>query len=223
MTLDGQALIKDPEAAGPGLLQRQDLATSNQSRTALEHPTLKRILNIVFASSSAGEDSGRGSHDTSPPADDRPVPLIAPHPYKWLRAVGPGGNTGPHVDRVYFPDLHTIWIPLGDVPTNLGSMIVARRSHKSPAFTTFQDAQSRKTLGKDGTHSGYATNDPNDIAELFDVQPRAALEWVTDDVEMGDVVVLHNRTLHMTATNTMEPPTWRISCDTRWFIDSPES
>ena len=38
--------------------------------------------------------------------------------------------------------------------------------------------------------------------------------WVTEDFQMGDVVILPMDTLHMSTTNTTDR--YRISCDTRW-------
>ncbi|KAJ3088896.1 hypothetical protein HK102_007689 [Quaeritorhiza haematococci] len=83
------------------------------------------------------------THKTSiVPNQPTPAPQIQPRPpvctlpYKWLRAVGTGLFTGPHVDRVYLgrnPRLLTAWIPIGDVPLEMGAMVVAPPTHSSTA------------------------------------------------------------------------------------------
>lgn len=53
--------------------------------------------------------------------------------FKWLRAVGDMEYTGLHMDRVFVKGssrLLTIWIPLGDVPVEHGSLLVSL-SHTS--------------------------------------------------------------------------------------------
>ncbi|KAI8922340.1 hypothetical protein DFJ77DRAFT_446240 [Powellomyces hirtus] len=215
----GQARIsKPPEGCkedvgdSPGLLQRQDLAGSPTVRAVLEHPKLKDLLQILFgriaaqSSKDFENDKAKGAGQTA----------ITPHPYKWLRAVPPGLNTGPHVDRVYFPNLQTIWIPLGDINTSLGSLVLVPGSHTSEAFSNFHATYGNSSVGKDGTQSGWCTDDVSQISTLFKIDENA-MNWMTEDVRMGDVIVVDNRTLHMSATNVLDPPTWRISCDTRWF------
>jgi ectoine hydroxylase-related dioxygenase (phytanoyl-CoA dioxygenase family) len=47
--------------------------------------------------------------------------------FKWLRAVGDMENTGLHMDRIFVRGsdrLLTVWIPLGDVPVEQGSLLV---------------------------------------------------------------------------------------------------
>jgi ectoine hydroxylase-related dioxygenase (phytanoyl-CoA dioxygenase family) len=58
--------------------------------------------------------------------------------YKWLRAVAKREFTGLHCDRVFLGRgslaLLTAWLPLGDVPTERGSLLVVRGSHRLRAF-----------------------------------------------------------------------------------------
>ena len=62
--------------------------------------------------------------------------------YKWLRAVAKGEFTGLHCDRVFLGrgthDLLTAWLPLGDVPSERGSLLVARGSHRLRAFDSLR-------------------------------------------------------------------------------------
>ncbi|KAI8822107.1 uncharacterized protein EV422DRAFT_417266 [Fimicolochytrium jonesii] len=204
------------DGQGPQLLNRQELARAEPVLNVLEHPKLFELLEAVFSPcASAGCDGETRRKATKSAAS--PLTIRA-HPYKWLRAVPPGQNTGPHIDKVYFPHLQTIWLPLDDIQTSLGSLLLVPGSHTSPAFSHLHGTYGNSSVGKDGTVSGYLCADPNEIASKFNVTDSTALHWVTDDMEMGDVILVNNRTIHCSATNVSAPPRWRISCDTRWFV-----
>ncbi|KAI8589788.1 hypothetical protein BDZ88DRAFT_416620 [Geranomyces variabilis] len=194
-------------AGAPSLLQRQDLASSPAVSAVLEHPKLAALMRLLHPPQIS----------TSPTNEPTTNALPAkPHPFKWLRAVGPSQHTGPHIDRVYFPSLHTAWIPLGNIPPRLGSLLVVPGSHASPAFENFRSTYGSSSVGRDGTTSGWCCDDAGQIGETFGI-PSEDLNWVTEEMQMGDVVVVDQACLHMSATNCAEPPEWRISCDTRWF------
>merc|ERR1711904_56653 len=63
--------------------------------------------------------------------------------YKWLRAVHPGGQSGFHVDAVYMargsPKLLPCWIPLIDVPLELGGLAVMPGTHTSTVYKHLRD------------------------------------------------------------------------------------
>jgi len=133
---------------------------------------------------------------------------VIPMPYKWLRAVEYDKFTGVHMDRVYFDScisdiLHTTWIPLGDINSLEGSLTVIPGSHKSSQFTEY----SLTKAGKDGTQSGWLSDDANSIK---------GVEWATTNFEMGDICVIHPSLIHMTTTNITDR--YRISCDVRWLL-----
>jgi hypothetical protein len=72
---------------------------------------------------------------------------VASYPFKWLRTGQPGDGTGFHVDNVYMnrgsTNLTTAWIPLMDVPYELGGLCVLEGSHALPGFDRF-----RRTYGE---------------------------------------------------------------------------
>ncbi|KAI9095183.1 hypothetical protein DFS34DRAFT_582205 [Phlyctochytrium arcticum] len=222
---------------GPKLLNRQDLAQRAELNSVLEHETLQGIFEDLFHECREDQEPlqepeqtglGRRNNDPilvpkrqqKPPntcscSDPAGQTTVRPLPYKWLRAVGPNLNTGPHIDRVYFakiPSIITAWVPLGDNATTLGSIIVASGSHQSPHFAKFRQVYGSTTVGKDGTHSGWVSQDPADIDVKFGLE----IEWKSADVRMGDVVVLDKDLLHMSSNNVCRPPTYRLSCDVRW-------
>ncbi|KAJ3153007.1 hypothetical protein HDU86_005463 [Geranomyces michiganensis] len=208
---------------GPSLLKRQDLATSSAVSAVLEHPKLAALMRLLHPPPPSGPQTAaaspspraRGLPRQTPSRDLSPA-AAKPHPFKWLRAVGPSQHTGPHIDRVYFPSLHTAWIPLGNIPPRLGSLLVVPGSHTSPAFEHFRSTYGSSTVGRDGTTSGWCCDDAGRIGEMFGIDA-CDLQWVTEEMRMGDVVVVDQSCLHMSATNCSDPPEWRISCDTRWF------
>ena len=57
-----------------------------------------------------------------------------------------GGFTGAHTDSVYMsrgtPNLYTLWTPIGDVDTQMGTIAVAEASNRSPGFQQLRDTYS---------------------------------------------------------------------------------
>jgi len=136
------AVALDP-ARSAGLLQRSDVASAPSVRAVLEHPALYALMQTLLAT-----DSGDGD--------------VATVEYKWLRAVGHGGFTGVHTDRVYLgrgtDRLLTARIPLGRTDPTLGSMLVAAGSHRSRRFAELQRTYGRGTVGSDGVESGWLSS-----------------------------------------------------------------
>ena len=62
--------------------------------------------------------------------------------YKWLRGVHREAFTGAHVDNVYMSrgtsELYTMWTPLGDVTTDMGTLAVVESSNNNKNFRKFQ-------------------------------------------------------------------------------------
>ena len=209
---DGRLRIapgKDKEGAGPNLLARQDLANHPSVFSVLQHPNLRRLMTILL--NPTPEPSPVPSADAASPSPPPPPPALT-HPYKWLRAVPTLLHTGPHRDATYFPSstypsLLTAWVPLGDLAPELGTLVCATPSAQASADA----ADSAIRLGADGTRSGWITNE----ARL------AGMEWVTESVRMGDVVVLGRERVHCSSVNMTDE--WRVSCDTRWMRAEAEA
>jgi len=140
-------------------------------------------------------------------------PVKAIH-YKWLRGVHKNGYTGIHHDRVYLgggsQQLHTVWIPLGDIPKEQGTLLICKESHKHPGYSALRQKYVYRYLNL--INNGWYSEDPEDIAKEF--QGEGTVEWVSTDFQAGDVCILGLDVLHMSTTNTTER--YRLSCDTRW-------
>ena len=137
-------------------------------------------------------------------------PVLTFH-YKWMRAVGNEQYTGAHYDFVYMgqgsPKLHTVWIPLGDIPVEHGTLAMCRGSHNLPSFARIRDTYGRMDVDRDGV-DGWFTKDPLEIIETFGGQ------WLTGEFFMGDVILFGMHTMHASTTNLTNR--FRLSCDVRF-------
>ena len=130
--------------------------------------------------------------------------------YKWLRGVSTGSYTGVHYDIVYMrrgsPELMTCWIPIGDIPMDMGSLAMCKGSqHFSKLQETYGSLDHEKD-NLDGT--GWFSMDPIEITNEFGGQ------WTCTDYLAGDIIVFGMHTLHMSTTNITKHV--RLSCDNRW-------
>jgi len=202
------------------LMDAQHLARTESVLGILEDPNLFSLFSIFF-----GRAHG-----------------VATVSFKWLRAVPPDRHTGVHTDRVFMgsqtPGLLTCWIPLGDIPRRQGTLMVIPGSHTSNNFESIRNGYGKRTVGKDGTESGWLCKDSEEVYSLIQKQHRKkekvqdnkvsicslsdhsssieedTFHWATTDFQAGDVVVLSLDILHCSSVNKTSQ--LRISCDTRW-------
>jgi hypothetical protein len=181
-----------------------------------------------------GSDAKAQAKRSQPPKPSSPHPTILTLPFKWLRAVKSNLCTGPHLDRVYLgngsQNLLTIWTPLGDIPARQGGLCIAAGSHRRPEFEKLRTEYGMKPAGKDGTKSGWITENPEEIAGMYGIptnedcdgsdkggnmeEKEGGIRWVTADFEAGDIVLFGLDVLHMTVNNSTD--CWRLSVETRW-------
>src|SRR5262249_30045513 len=109
--------------------------------------------------------------------------------------------TPPHQD---FPnnqgttDLYACWTPLSDCPVELGPLSILRGSHRLgllPLEAALGAGHRRARLG-DG---------------------HAQLDWVSGDIELGDVLIFHSLTVHRSLPNRAK--CLRLSVDYRFQRD----
>ncbi len=206
-----------------GLLDRQNIAHHPLVLAVLEHPKLFRLFRELFAASPSAAAAGGSDqkHSTAavaqapaPATDDRLHVLTAQ--YKWLRAVKYGDFTGVHFDRVYMSRgssrLLSVWCPIGDVPVTHGTIAVVPGSHTDPALAKLRSSYGASEVGRDGTTSGWLTDNP----ETIDSGGGSSygLQWASTDFRAGDVCIFGLDLLHMSTTNTTDR--YRLSCDMRW-------
>ena len=131
--------------------------------------------------------------------------------YKWLRGVGNEEYTGAHFDFVYMgrgsANLHTTWIPFGDIPVHQGTLAMCVGSHRLDSFARIRDTYGRMDLDRD-LIEGWFSKDPMEIVEKFGGQ------WLTSEFYAGDVILFGMHTMHASTTNLTNR--FRLSCDIRF-------
>jgi hypothetical protein len=131
--------------------------------------------------------------------------------YKWLRAVGNEQYTGAHYDIVYMgdgsPNLHTVWVPFGDIPVDQGTLAMCVGSNRLPSFERLRQTYGRMDVDRDHTE-GWFTRDPMEIVEKF------GGHWQTCEYYAGDVILFGMVTMHASTTNLTNK--YRLSCDVRF-------
>ncbi len=146
--------------------------------------------------------------------------------FTWMRVIGPGQGTAPHVDSVYMnrgtQRLLTSWTPLMDITPDIGGLIIMPGSHRLD----------RLKKHFEGDVDTYCTNQPDrqpqDVHEwvgpLGDgkltqhparLQTNLGLPWLTArQYRPGDMVVFSIRTIHGSLDNRSNRI--RLSTDTRY-------
>lgn len=146
--------------------------------------------------------------------------------YTWLRFIGPGGGTPPHMDNVFMnrgtAKLLTAWTPLGDVDKVLGGVAVLGGAHQLTEVTSDYGSQDVDT---------YCANsdDPEELAKATSNAPfegylhtdavalreELGLRWLTADYRAGDLLTFTMFTAHMGLDNNSADQV-RLSCDSRY-------
>ncbi len=131
--------------------------------------------------------------------------------YKWLRAVGNEKFTGSHFDVVYMGRgsrrVNTVWIPLGDLPIEQGTLAICEGSHRESGFKRLRETYGKLDVDRDKTE-GWFSSDPIEILEKFGGR------WLTTHFCPGDVLTFGLYTLHASTTNKTNR--FRLSCDVRF-------
>jgi hypothetical protein len=146
--------------------------------------------------------------------------------YTWFRAVSRGMGTTPHCDLVYMGrgthQLLTCWIPYGDIPLEMGGVMVLEGSHQqSDRLKNYLDVdvdeycenrpkEVEKVVNRLGwSHPGYLSNNPASL--------RAKLggRWLTaPEFKAGDFVTFGMKIVHGGLDN--QTNRFRFSSDTRY-------
>ncbi len=144
----------------------------------------------------------------------------------WLRAVGPGKGTAPHCDLVYMgrgtDKLLTCWIPYGDVPLEVGGLMILENSHQKSdllanylshdvdAYCENRPAQVQKVKVEGGwSHVGWLSKNPVSLRE------KLGGRWLTSsEYRMGDLLTFGMNVVHGSLDNRSNQI--RLSSDTRY-------
>lgn len=146
--------------------------------------------------------------------------------FTWLRVVGPGRGTLPHMDNVFMnrgtDKLLTAWTPLGEIDTTLGGVAVLEGSHRLDdiirdyatrdvdTYCANSDDPEELAKGQSGLPwGGTLTDDPVGLRE------RLGLRWLTRDYSAGDLLIFTMHTAHLGLDNNTADR-FRLSSDSRY-------
>jgi len=147
------------------------------------------------------------------------------HKRKIMRFVQPGSPTATpaHYDLVYLRGgtrrLVTAWIPIGDIPAEMGGLVYLERSHavgvrmEAEFQAASGDLSPEERISAYNRHMaecGWVSKDLPDMAERFDTR------WLAADYEAGDVVLHSPYMIHASTTNQDCSRRLRLSTDIRY-------
>jgi ectoine hydroxylase-related dioxygenase (phytanoyl-CoA dioxygenase family) len=181
--MDGQAVAQPVHESMPGFAAAyDDIQRLEEVHTLAHHEDLLAIMRAVLG------------------------PSAFPHPLKICRIGFPEhyeATTPPHQDypnNQGTPNLTAAWIPVGDVPLDLGPVAILRGSHRYGV------------LPLEG-HMGPGRRQARVPRKMLE-----ELRWVTTDFAAGDVLVFNSMTVHAALHNVTEF-NLRISVDYRYQLE----
>ncbi len=153
--------------------------------------------------------------------------------YTWCRSKPPGKTTAtpPHYDIVFMgrgtQRLYTSWTPLGDMPIEMGGLMILENSHRFEEVkadygsldvdaycTNYPDAaeiESGEKLWQNANGGAYSLDAVATQAEL-------GSRWLTTEYAMGDLLMFSMYTMHASMDN--QTNRIRLSTDTRYQLAS---
>ena len=165
--------------------------------------------------------------------------------YTWFRCKRPGRHaaTTPHCDIVYMgrgtKDLYTSWTPFGDVPFEMGGLMLLEGSHLNQSLKQGYGATDVDTYcSNEGNQHEIVERARAEERELTAeerqsirwhssgafsgdaISTREELDgrWLTAEFKMGDLLIFSMYTLHASSDNRSKSV--RISSDSRYQLAS---
>jgi ectoine hydroxylase-related dioxygenase (phytanoyl-CoA dioxygenase family) len=147
------------------------------------------------------------------------------HKRKIMRFTRPGTTTvtPAHYDLVYLRGgttrIVTAWIPIGDIPIDMGGLVYLDGSHAIGVQMEREFAEDAASLtpeerisayNKNMTEGGWVSKDLPDMAERFGTR------WLGADYEAGDVMLHSPYMIHASTTNRDAAGRIRLSTDIRY-------
>lgn len=147
------------------------------------------------------------------------------HKRKLIRYAKPGdpSATGAHYDLTYLrggtDKLVTVWIPIGDVPVEMGGLVYLEGSHTVGRTMEADFARDHAHLPADErisafnktmNDSGWISKDLTAMAERFDSR------WLIGEYEAGDIVLHSPYMIHAATCNEATDGRLRLSTDVRY-------
>jgi len=153
--------------------------------------------------------------------------------FTWCRVKTSGNETAtsPHYDIVFMGrgtrKLYTSWTPLGDIPKQMGGLMILENSHRQEEIkadygrkdvdiycTNKPDAAEIESGQKRWHHDDTGLYAKDAVAVGLDLKSR----WLTTDYQLGDLLVFGMFTMHASMDNHTNR--LRLSTDTRYQLAS---
>lgn len=133
------------------------------------------------------------------------------HDYLFLRPGVAGRSTHLHYDKPFFArgsdTIYTVWTALGDIPVELGPLVVVEGSQ---GFTDLVAAAFAVDYESSDTPLVQVMQHPEELARARGVR------LLTADFRAGDVIVFSMSVLHGSLDNVNRRGEIRLSSDVRW-------
>jgi ectoine hydroxylase-related dioxygenase (phytanoyl-CoA dioxygenase family) len=146
--------------------------------------------------------------------------------HTWFRAVSRGQGTTPHCDLVYMSrgthQLLTCWVPYGDIPLEMGGVMVLEGSHHQTerlksylavdvdSFCENRPKEVEKVKVNGGwSHPGYLSKNPASLREKLGGRWLTCPEWKAGDFFTFGMTLVHGGLDNQTDR-------FRFSSDTRY-------
>ncbi len=170
---------------------------------------------------------------------------VAHFDYTWFRVKAPGITppTQPHYDIVYMgrgtKNLYTSWTPLGDVPYEMGGLMLLEHSHRLDELKqTYGQTDVDKYCENEGDAAQIVETARAENHELtseersrirwnstgsystdaVEVRDKLGGRWLTADYKLGDLLVFSMYTMHASSDNHTDRI--RTSSDSRYQLAS---
>jgi ectoine hydroxylase-related dioxygenase (phytanoyl-CoA dioxygenase family) len=147
------------------------------------------------------------------------------HKRKLIRFTKPRdpAATGAHYDLVYLRGgtdrFCTVWIPVGDIPVEMGGLTYLEASHEKGRRLEAEfrrrnlersEQEHLNAFNKNMGENGWVSKDLPGMADRFDSR------WLIADYEAGDVMLHGAYTIHAATTNEDQQGRLRLSTDIRY-------
>jgi ectoine hydroxylase-related dioxygenase (phytanoyl-CoA dioxygenase family) len=147
------------------------------------------------------------------------------HKRKILRHNRPGdaNSTGAHYDLVYLRGgtdrVVSCWIPLGDVPVEMGGLLYLEGSDEVGRDLEAEFARMNADLSPEERISAFNKNMADNgwlTKDLVGLCERFGSRWLTTDYRAGDVVLHSSYMIHAAGVNADRQGRLRLSTDIRF-------
>jgi len=153
------------------------------------------------------------------------------HKRKLIRHTHPGDAncTGAHYDLTYLragtDRVYTAWIPLGDIPVEMGGLVYLEGSDRWGREKEAEFAVLNANLTPEERISAYNRNMSSTgwlTKELPSLSERLNTRWLCADYEAGDMVIHSAYMIHAATENRDPGGRMRLSTDIRYQLVSDE-